>query len=92
MSEAATSNGVLEDVLPVGTRIRFMRDLIEPACGDHPAMLFAERGGIGEITGHGCYEGYWVKWDKHPAPFGAGRDEFEPMSSNAELKGSESKV
>jgi len=66
-----------ETPLPVGTRIRFTKTLIQAASGDHPTLLYAEKGTEGEITGHGCREGYWVKWDRWPHPFGASRDEFE---------------
>lgn len=63
--------------LPVGTRIRFIKHLTEPACGDHPAREFARIGDLGEITGHDTKEGYWVKRDVWPSPFGASPDEFE---------------
>lgn len=63
--------------LPVGTRIRFTKNLTEPAGDEHPGRLYAEKGSLGEITGHGTREGYWVKWDHWPHPFGASRDEFE---------------
>ena len=67
------------ELLPVGTRIRFLHDLTEDACGDHPCLLYARRGGLGTITGHGTSEGYWVKWDDWPNAFGASADEFEVL-------------
>lgn len=63
-------------MLPIGTRIRFTKTL------DHPDIVLAYRGDTGEITGHGTPEGYWVKADGWPAPFGASRDEFEPLKQN----------
>ena len=64
-------------ILPVGTQIRFTQTLEEPASGEHPHLIYAERGELGEITGHGTREGYWVKTDSWPNAFGAARDEFE---------------
>lgn len=62
----------LEVQLPVGTRIRFLRELWEPASGDSPATLYAASGDTGVVTGHGCKEGHWVKWDQwEKAAFGA---------------------
>lgn len=75
-----------DTLLPVGTRIRFTRTLTEDATGDHPAYIYARKGDEGEVTGHGTSEGYWVKWDKWPHAFGAGRDEFEPLMPNASLQ------
>lgn len=57
--------------LPIGTRIKFLKDLTEGANGEHPALLFAKKGDGGEVIGHGCREGHWVKWDKWPEKFGA---------------------
>lgn len=67
----------MSERLPIGTRIRFLRDLIEDADGDHPALLYAKRGELGTITGHGTPEGYWAKLGSWPNAFGASRDEFE---------------
>lgn len=66
---APVSSGLV--MLPVGTRIRFLRTLAEAPTGDHPALLYAEKGEGGEVTGHGCTEGHWVKTDKWKSPFGA---------------------
>jgi hypothetical protein len=71
-------------MIAVGTRIRFTKTLTEPASGDHPALLYAKAGQTGEITGHGCREGYWVKTDDWPNPFGAAPDEFEVLSPEVE--------
>ena len=59
--------------LPAGTRIRFFKALTAPATGDHPAFLYALRGGEGEVVERDrpCSEGHWVKWDSWPEPFGA---------------------
>lgn len=73
-------------MLPVGTPVRFTKDLTALACDDHPALLYARVGEIGEITGHGCREGYWVKTDNWPTPFGAAQHEFEVMSHEPESK------
>ena len=69
----------MADLLPVGTRIRFTKTLTASANEDHPALLFAEKGDLGTITGHGCSEGYWVKIDSWPNPFGASPNEFEEL-------------
>lgn len=57
--------------LPIGTRIVFLKTLDALACEDHPAFLYAKKGQGGEVTGHGCREGHWVKWDHWSTPFGA---------------------
>lgn len=69
-----------QEKLPVGTKIRFKMQLTEPASGDHPELLFAEKDELGEITGYNEVEGYMVKTDSWPASFGAVLwKEFEPM-------------
>ena len=60
-----------KQLLPIGTRIKFIKGLYSGATGDHPAYVYAEKGDGGVVTGHGCREGHWVKWDKWDAPFGA---------------------
>lgn len=70
--------------LEIGTRIRFNKDLIEPARGDHPTLLYAYKGEIGTITGYGSTEGYWVKSQNNQTVFGAGPDEFDVFPHNAE--------
>ncbi len=60
-----------QEKLPIGTRIKFLTDLTADACGEHPAYIYAKKGDEGEVTGHGCWEGHWVKWDKWKEPFGA---------------------
>lgn len=57
--------------LPIGTRIKFLKDLDRGPDEDSPACTYARKGDGGEVTGHGCWEGHWVKWDKWPKPFGA---------------------
>lgn len=65
----AVSNDLV--ILPVGTRIRFLKQLGCGPTGDHPSFIYAEKGDMGEVTGHGCVEGHWVSWDKWPHSFGA---------------------
>ena len=57
--------------LPVGTRIRFIRTLDAPADDHSPSTLFAEKGELGTVTGHSCFEGHMIKTDKWPNSFGA---------------------
>jgi hypothetical protein len=57
--------------LPVGTRIVFLKTLTADACGDHPELLYAEKGQGGEVVDHGCAEGHWVVADGWPNKFGA---------------------
>ena len=66
------------DPLGVGTRIRFRKLLDAPANEDHPEIIYAVKGEMGTITGHGTREGYWVKSDAWAsASFGASLDDFE---------------
>ena len=58
-------------LLPVGTRIQFVKSIYGAATGDSPACIYAKKGDGGVVTGHGTPEGYWVKWDKWPHAFGA---------------------
>jgi hypothetical protein len=65
--------------LPVGTRIRFTKTL-ESGPDDHgPGNLYARKGDTGEVLGHDCKEGHWVKTDNWPAAFGASTTEFEVL-------------
>lgn len=57
--------------LPVGTRIRFLKELSSGPDEYSPGNLYARKGEGGVVTGHGCWEGHWVKWDKWKHPFGA---------------------
>lgn len=86
------SNNLLGNLLPVGTRIRFTQTLVSGPDEDGPGNLYAREGDLGEITGHGTREGYWVKWDHWKNPFGASRDEFEPLTPNAELYGKNCRI
>jgi hypothetical protein len=61
----------MSELLPIGTRIVFTKSLFAPPCEDHPSLIYARKGDGGCVTGHGCKEGHWVKWDKWDAPFGA---------------------
>lgn len=65
----------------IGTRIRFKKPLTASANEDHQDIIYAEKGETGEITGYGTKEGYWVKTDNWPHPFGASDDEFETIQS-----------
>ncbi len=68
---------------PPGTRIRFPRTIIEPACGDHPEFLMAAAGDMGEVVS--CDRGlpfpYSVKWDGWPHAFGAEEADFEVIEA-----------
>ena len=61
----------LDEALPVGTRIKFLKTLDSGPDEHGPGNLYAIKGDEGEVTGHRCKEGHWVKWDKHETPFGA---------------------
>lgn len=72
--------------LPVGTRIKFLRTLEEGPDEESPGRLYAEAGQGGVVTGHGCKEGHWVKWDRWPhAAFGAKLGE-DFKADNADLR------
>ena len=66
-------------MITIGTRIRFLKTLDAPASEEHPACQYAAKGETGEVTGHGTREGYWVKTDGWPHPFGASAEEFEVL-------------
>ena len=58
--------------LPIGTRIEFLKTLTSGPDEDGPGNYYATKGDGGEVTGHGCHEGHWVKWDGYKInPFGA---------------------
>ena len=57
--------------LPVGTRIKFVKELSSGPDEYSPGNLYAEEGGTGEVLHHDCSEGHFVKWDKWKAGFGA---------------------
>ena len=57
--------------IPVGTRIKFVKELSCPPSGDHPAFLYATKDGTGVVYEHGGWEGHMVKWDRWDAEFGA---------------------
>ena len=67
----------IEKPLPAGSKIKFLRELPSGPTEEMPAFLYATKGGTGEITGHGCWEGYQVKWDRWTEPFGCKREDFE---------------
>ncbi|KKM96913.1 hypothetical protein LCGC14_1173230 [marine sediment metagenome] len=70
-------------MVEVGDRIRFKRDLDCGPTDEHPAFIYAEKGGYGTITKvGGCREGYWALWDGwKSAAFGCSREEFEVMKN-----------
>jgi len=79
----------MPEKLPVGTRIRFLRELSQGPAGDTPAFLFAPKGGLGTVVEdpRGCWEGHMVKWDGFHRPFGAQLGvEFEVMSVDKDGK------
>lgn len=57
--------------LPIGTRIKFVKELSSGPDEFSPGNLYAEKDGLGQVVGHDCWEGHRVKWDKWPHPFGA---------------------
>jgi len=69
------------DKLPIGTRIKFKREITEDATGDHPKFLLAERyelGTIARVHDSGDFA-YSVIADHWPgATFLANREDFEP--------------
>lgn len=69
----------MNNPLPIGTRIRFLRTLDAPANDETPAQIYAYQYELGTVTGHGSREGYWVKTDRWPTPFGASDQEFEAI-------------
>ncbi len=73
-----SGKAVISEKLAIGTRIRFTRDLIEPACGDHPRLIYARKGETGTILDYNASEGYMVQADANPGKFGAARHEFDP--------------
>lgn len=67
------------ELLPVGTKIRFTKTLEDGPSEERPAIIYALKDETGVITGHGSREGYWARIDSCSAPFGASREEFEPL-------------
>ncbi len=65
-----------DEIIAVGTRIRFTQTLDMPANEEHPHLIYAIKGETGEVTGHGSHEGYWVKTDRRSDSFGASHEEF----------------
>jgi hypothetical protein len=64
--------------LPVGTKIKFIMDLVEHGIGrNRRTIIYARQNDLGVITGHGTKEGYWVQSNTYPSDFGARREEFE---------------
>ena len=61
----------------IGDRIRFTKTLTEEACGDHPRLLYASKGELGEIVPAQYGTEIWAKRDAWPAPFAVTTDEIE---------------
>lgn len=61
----------------IGSRIRFTELLSAPANDYRPACIYAHKGELGTIVGHGTSEGYWVRADGCSSEFGASESEFE---------------
>ena len=59
------------------SKIRFTKTLTEPACGDHPELLYAREGETGILGAGISYEGYWARTFNNPTWFGVSEDEFE---------------
>ncbi len=74
----------MSELLPVGTRIRFLRQLTEDACGDHPEFLLASKGELGTVVSNsGKFHRYSVIADHWPsASFGVDDGEFEAVPSH----------
>ena len=67
--------------IKVGSRIKFLRDLWQGPTEEMPACEFANKGEEGEIVRIGtCWEGYMVKRDSWPAPFGCESKDFEVLN------------
>ena len=62
---------IANKLLPVGTRIRFVRTLSSGPDEHGPGNLYARKGDVGVVTGHGAPEGHWVTRDGDPHAFGA---------------------
>lgn len=68
-----------------GTRIRFPREIIQSATGDHPEFLMASAGEEGEVVAYnetGVFP-YSVKTDSWPNSFGAEAQDFEILETAA---------
>lgn len=60
--------------LPVGQPIRFVKTISD-------TEVFATEGQTGTVLGFDCKEGYMVQTDAEKKPFGATRQEFEPIKT-----------
>ena len=61
-------------MIPIGTRIKFRRDIFESATGDHPEFILARKGEPGTIVDHVKSDKeypYRVTWDGWPHSFAA---------------------
>ena len=66
-------------------KVIFTRDVIDPACGDHPAMIVVEAGTVGELT---VQQGHWPAYvltrttnarSRADELVGCNLDEFKPV-------------
>lgn len=55
--------GCHEGALPSPASDGYAVRIIEPACGDHPALILARKGDKGTVAGESKTFGYSVKWD-----------------------------
>jgi hypothetical protein len=74
----------MTNLIPIGTRVRFTKTIIEDATGDHPRFLLAEEGELGNVAVH--YEfahlyPYGVVADRCPNRFAVAGDEIEEVTA-----------
>lgn len=75
----------MSDKLPIGTKIRFPKAIIDPVTSTRQTVLtYAREGDTGEIVGYDAKEGYRVNSTSCNLPgewFGAAREEFEILAT-----------
>ena len=71
---------MVDDKLPVGTKIRFLRDIIEGETVFRPAQIYAKEGELGEVVRQNELYGHSVKTYDSPKVFVASiGTEFEEV-------------
>ena len=82
----------MAEKLPVGTRVRFLREVSQGPTEEAPPLLFAPKDGLGTVSEdkYGCWEGHMVRWDGWPHALGArlGVD-FEALPADHDSAGCE---